>query len=135
MRDGKTESHQVGSGEKAQSMGKVLLGIILGFILAPFVVLAYLEFGKVPVPWQIHRSTGKTDRTNSLECANGTREDRDPANRGQRGQPDRPARQIYRDDCAVCHGCTMALLQDMARTCIPPRRLSGRSTTPATSWA
>jgi len=85
-------------------MGKILLGIILGFILAPFVVLAYLEFGKVPVavadtPFPHERLITGVPLNARIE-------------REKVGVPPIPVNesnliagaQVYRDDCAVCHG-------------------------------
>jgi mono/diheme cytochrome c family protein len=85
-------------------MSKVLLGIILGFILAPFVVLAYLEFGQVPVavadkPFPHEELITHVPLNARIE-------------REKIGTPPIPVNegnliagaQIYRDDCAVCHG-------------------------------
>jgi mono/diheme cytochrome c family protein len=85
-------------------MGKVLLGIIIGFILAPFVVLAYLEFGQVPVavadkPFPQEQLITHVPLNARIE-------------RDKIGTPPIPVNeanliagaQIYRDDCAVCHG-------------------------------
>jgi mono/diheme cytochrome c family protein len=87
-----------------QAMGKILLGIILGFILAPFVVLAYLEFGKVPVavadtPFPHERLITGVPLKARID-------------REKIGTPPIPANeanliagaQIYRDNCATCHG-------------------------------
>ena len=85
-------------------MGKILLGIILGFILAPFVVLAYLEFGQVPVavadkPFPHEELITHVPLNARIE-------------RDKIGTPPIPVNeanliagaQIYRDNCAVCHG-------------------------------
>jgi mono/diheme cytochrome c family protein len=85
-------------------MGRILLGIVLGLVLAPLVALGWLEFGKVPMavadqplPQErlltsapLHARIGRemvktppiqVDETNMVAGA-----------------------QIYRDQCAVCHG-------------------------------
>ncbi len=85
-------------------MGKILLGIILGFILAPFVVLAYLEFGTVPVavadqPFPHEKLITHVPLNARIE-------------REKIGTPPIQVNeanfiagaQIYRDDCATCHG-------------------------------
>jgi mono/diheme cytochrome c family protein len=85
-------------------MGKILLGIILGFILAPFIVLAYLEFGKVPVavadaPFPNEQLITHVPLNARIE-------------REKIGTPPIQVNeanliagaQIYRDDCATCHG-------------------------------
>jgi mono/diheme cytochrome c family protein len=85
-------------------MGKILLGIILGFILAPFVVLAYLEFGKVPVavadpPFPHEKLITQVPLNARIE-------------REKIGTPPIPVNeanliagaQVYRDECATCHG-------------------------------
>ena len=85
-------------------MGKVLLGIILGFILAPFVVLAYLEFGKVPVAVA---DTQLPQEKLIAQIPLNARMEREKI-----GTPPIAVNeanliagaQIYRDDCAVCHG-------------------------------
>jgi mono/diheme cytochrome c family protein len=85
-------------------MGRILLGIILGVILTPLVVLAWFQFGKppvavadpplpseklitsVPLSARIHRELAKNvpiqvDENNLVAGAH-----------------------IYRDQCAACHG-------------------------------
>jgi mono/diheme cytochrome c family protein len=85
-------------------MGKVLLGILIGLILAPFVVLAYLEFGKVPVavadtPFPHEKLVTHIPLNARLE-------------KEKIGNPPIPVNeanliagaQVYRDECAMCHG-------------------------------
>jgi mono/diheme cytochrome c family protein len=85
-------------------MAKILLGIIVGFILAPFVVLAWLEFGKVPVavadtPFPHEQLITHIPLNARME-------------REKIGVPPIPVNeanlfagaQIYRDNCASCHG-------------------------------
>jgi len=85
-------------------MGKILLGIILGFILAPFVVLAWLEFGQVPVA--VADTPFPHEQLITLVALNARIE------REKIGTPPIPVNeanliagaQIYRDECATCHG-------------------------------
>jgi mono/diheme cytochrome c family protein len=85
-------------------MGKILVGIIVGFILTPFVVLAYLEFGKVPVA--VADTPFPQEKLITHVPLNARME------REKIGTPPIPVNegnliagaQIYRDDCAVCHG-------------------------------
>jgi mono/diheme cytochrome c family protein len=85
-------------------MGRILLGIILGVILVPAAVLAWLHYGRVPVAVadpplpQEHLLTGE-----ALDA----RIDRELI-KTPPIQPDEPTfvagAQIYRDQCASCHG-------------------------------
>jgi thiosulfate dehydrogenase len=85
-------------------MGRILLGIILGIILVAVAVLAWLHFGHVPVavtdpPLPQERAI--------TQQALGARIDRELI-KTPPIQPDEPTfvagAQIYRDQCAACHG-------------------------------
>ena len=85
-------------------MGRVLLGIVLGVLLVPVVVLAWFKFGKVPVavadaPFPQERLiTGvplhaRIDK--EMPKASPLQPNEDTLVAGA---------QIYRDQCAACHG-------------------------------
>lgn len=85
-------------------MGRILLGILLGIVLVPVVVLGWLRFGSVPVavadkPFPQERQlTGaplhaRIDR--ELVKTPPVQADEDTYVAGA---------QVYRDQCAVCHG-------------------------------
>ena len=101
-------------------MGRVLIGVILGVILAPVAVLAWIHFGSVPVavadpPLPHERSiTG---------AALHARIDRDliatpPIQANEENLV--AGAQVYRDQCAAT-AITPSLLLS-ALICIPPRR-------------
>lgn len=85
-------------------MGKILLGIVLGFLIAPFAVLAWLEFGAVPVAVADKPFPREGLITHVALNARMERE--------KIGTPPIQPNEtnlvagagIYRDDCAVCHG-------------------------------
>jgi mono/diheme cytochrome c family protein len=87
-----------------KNMGRILFGIVLGVILVPLVVLAWFHFGRVPVavadpplPQERFITSVPLDARIDRELI------KTPAI-----QPDEnnlvAGAQIYRDDCAVCHG-------------------------------
>lgn len=108
-------------------MGRVLLGILLGIVLVPLAVLGWLKFGSVPVAVadpplpQERLLTGLP-----LHARIDSEMVKTPPI-----QPDEAnlvsGAEIYRDQCATCHGLP-ASLRGLARTCFPRRRRYGRST-------
>ena len=84
-------------------MLRFLLGLIIGIILVPLAVLAYLSYGKVPVavsdpafPYEqqlVHLPLGARIEREMV----GTHMEPDPANLTAGAH-------IYTDRCAVCHG-------------------------------
>jgi len=84
-------------------MGRILLGMIFGIVLVPFVALAYIEYGKVPVavsdpafPYERRIVHMPLDARIEKERP-GTHMEPDATNltAGSR---------IYVERCSVCHG-------------------------------
>ncbi len=112
-------------------MGRILLGILLGVILVPVAVLAWLRFGSVPVAVadpplpqerlltrvplhaRIDREMIKTPpiQVNENNLVAGA--------------------EIYRDHCAGCHGLHGKPSYYLAPTCIPMPLRYGKCTTMA----
>jgi len=85
-------------------MGRILLGIVLGVILAPVAVLAWLHFGRVPVAVADLPLPQERLLTHVPLHA---RIDREMVNTPpiQANEDNLVAgAQIYRDQCAACHG-------------------------------
>jgi mono/diheme cytochrome c family protein len=85
-------------------MGRVLLGIVLGLVLAPLVVLAWLKFGTVPVavadpplPQEQLITSVPLNARIDKEMVKTPPIQVDEANMVAGAQ-------IYHDQCAVCHG-------------------------------
>lgn len=90
--------------EAATSMGRILLGIVIGVVLAPVAVLAWLHFGTTPVavsdpPLPLERQITSVPLdariTRELVKTPPIQADEDNLVAGA---------QIYRDQCATCHG-------------------------------
>jgi mono/diheme cytochrome c family protein len=85
-------------------MGRVLLGIVLGVILVPVAVLAWLQFGRVPVavadpPFPHERQlTGVPLHARIQHELAGTIPIPADGNNLAAGA------EVYRDQCAACHG-------------------------------
>ncbi len=85
-------------------MGRFLLGVLIGIIVVPLVVLLYFKFGRVPVavndPPFPHEKLVTSVPLNA-------RIDREMV-KGPPVQPDETSfvagARIYSDNCAVCHG-------------------------------
>jgi thiosulfate dehydrogenase len=89
--------------EAEQFMGRILLGLIFGIVLVPFVALVYLEYGRVPV--------AVTDPASPYErrlvhIPLNARIDKERP--GTHMQPDATnltvGARVYVERCAVCHG-------------------------------
>ena len=85
-------------------MGRVLLGIVLGLVLAPLVVLGWLKFGKVPVavadpplPQEQLITSVPLNARIDKEMVKTPPIQVDEANMVAGAQ-------IYSDNCAMCHG-------------------------------
>jgi mono/diheme cytochrome c family protein len=85
-------------------MGRILIGIVLGLVLAPLAVLGWLRFGKVPVavadpPFPRERliTSGPLDARIDRELVKTPPLGVDEANMVAGAQ-------VYRDQCAACHG-------------------------------
>jgi mono/diheme cytochrome c family protein len=85
-------------------MGRILLGIILGIILVPVAVLAWLHYGHVPVA--VADPPFPEERAITQQALN-ARIDHELIKTAPI-QPDEPTfvagAQIYHDQCAACHG-------------------------------
>jgi len=87
-----------------KNMGRILLGVIVGVILAPVVLLAWLHFGQVPVavadpplPQERLLTHGPLDARIDRELVKTPPIQADEANLVAGAQ-------VYRDQCAACHG-------------------------------
>jgi thiosulfate dehydrogenase len=84
-------------------MGRLLLGLIIGIVLVPLVVLIYLEYGKVPVA--VSDPAFPFERQ-LVRIPLNARVDRERV--GTHMEPDATnltaGAHIYVDRCAVCHG-------------------------------
>jgi mono/diheme cytochrome c family protein len=85
-------------------MGRILLGVVLGLVLAPLAVLGWLKFGKVPVavadpplPQERLITSGPLNARIDRELV------KTPPFAVDEGNMVAGAR-VYRDQCAVCHG-------------------------------
>jgi mono/diheme cytochrome c family protein len=85
-------------------MGRILIGIVLGLVLAPLVVLGWLRFGKVPVavadpplPKEQLITSAPLDARIDRELVKTPPLQVDEANMVAGAQ-------VYRDQCAACHG-------------------------------
>lgn len=92
-----------GVGGQKNFMGRILLGLILGIVLVPFVALVYLEYGKVPVavsdpalPYERRIVHMPLDARIEKERA-GTHMEPDATNLSAGAR-------IYVERCSVCHG-------------------------------
>src|ERR1035438_10263129 len=90
--------------EAVKRMGRVLLGIVLGLVLAPLVVLGWLKFGKVPVavadpplPQEQLITSVPLNARIDKEMVKTPPIQVDEANMVAGAQ-------IYSDNCAMCHG-------------------------------
>ena len=90
--------------EAVKRMGRILLGIILGLVLAPLLVLGWLWFGKVPVavadpplPQERLITSGPLNARIDKEMV------KTPPIQVDEASLVAGAR-IYNDRCAVCHG-------------------------------
>src|ERR1035437_4181121 len=90
--------------EAVKRMGRVLLGIMLGLVLAPLLVLGWLKFGKVPVavadpplPQEQLITSVPLNARIDKEVVKTPLIQADEANLVAGAQ-------IYHDQCAVCHG-------------------------------
>ena len=85
-------------------MGRILLGIVLGIVLVPIAVLAWLWFGKVPVAVTDPPLPQERLITGAPLNARIHRElVKDPPIQANEANLVAGA-QVYRDQCAVCHG-------------------------------
>jgi mono/diheme cytochrome c family protein len=85
-------------------MGRILLGVILGLILAPIAVLAWLHFGKVPVAVA---DTPFPEERMLTQAALGARIDKEAVKNPPIQANEETfiaGAQVYRDECASCHG-------------------------------
>lgn len=85
-------------------MGRLILGVLIGIILVPLVILAYLKFGKVPVA--VNDPPFPNEKL-VTSVPLGARIDRELV----KTPPIQPGEDtfvagahIYADQCAVCHG-------------------------------
>jgi mono/diheme cytochrome c family protein len=84
-------------------MGRILLGMIFGIVLVPFVALVYLEYGRVPVavsdpPFPYERRIVHMPLDTRIEKERpGTHLEPDAANLTAGAR-------IYVERCSVCHG-------------------------------
>ena len=86
-------------------MSRILLGVVIGVLLIPLAVLGWLRFGRPPVA-VADQPLPQEKRIVSVPLH--ARIDRElirtapiPADETEF---DLPAREVYRDQCAVCHG-------------------------------
>ncbi len=90
--------------EAATEMGRILLGILLGVVLVPLVVLGWFKFGKVPVA--VADAPLPQERLITSVPLN-ARIDREEIKTPPL-QPDEAnlvaGAQVYRDQCVACHG-------------------------------
>jgi mono/diheme cytochrome c family protein len=85
-------------------MGRVLLGVILGLILAPVVVLAWIHFGSVPVAVADPPLPHEGSITGAALHARIARELVATPPIQASGENLVAGAQVYRDQCAACHG-------------------------------
>jgi mono/diheme cytochrome c family protein len=85
-------------------MGRILLGIVLGIVLVPIAVLAWLRFGQVPVavadpplPHEELITSAPLDARIDRELVKTPPVQADEANLVAGAQ-------VFRDQCAACHG-------------------------------
>ena len=85
-------------------MGRILIGIVLGLVLAPLVVLGWLKFGKVPVavadpplPKEQLITSGPLNARIDREMVKTP-----PLQVDEESMV--VGAQVYRDQCAACHG-------------------------------
>jgi mono/diheme cytochrome c family protein len=85
-------------------MGRVLLGIVLGAILAPVALLAWLHFGRVPVAVADRPLPHERSLTGVPLHARIRRELVNTPPIQADGNNLVAGAQVYRDQCAACHG-------------------------------
>lgn len=90
--------------EATRFMGRIFLGIVLGIVLVPLAVLAWLHFGDVPVAVADAPLPYERMFTGAALHARIEREMiKTPPMQADEGNLVAGA-EIYRDHCAVCHG-------------------------------